>query len=73
MTAAVLAVTRRRSGPRRSWGDRLRLALGFAIVSAGGAYLAAQAIQWVAGSEAAAALGAIAQIAAMIALDAAVA
>lgn len=55
MTAVVLAVTRRLSGTRRSLGDVLRLALGFAIVSVGGVYLAARAMQWVAGNEAAAA------------------
>jgi ZIP family zinc transporter len=71
MTAAVLAVTRRLSGPGRSWGDGLRLALGFAIVSAGGAYLAARAMQWVAGNEAAAAaLGATALTAAATGLGA---
>jgi len=53
MTAAVLAVTRRLSGPRRVQGDVLRLALGFAIVSVGGVYLAVRAMQWLAGSQAA--------------------
>jgi ZIP family zinc transporter len=53
MTAAVLAVTRRLTGPRRAWVDVLRLALGFAIVSIGGVYLAVRAMQWLAGSEAA--------------------
>jgi hypothetical protein len=77
MTAAVLAVTRRQNGPRRAWGDVLRLVLGFAIVSVGSVSLAVRAMQWLAGTEAAvAALGATALtaagIAAMIALDAAV-
>lgn len=53
MTAAVLAATRRLSGIRRSGGDALRVALGFGIASAGGVYLAARAMQWVAGTPAA--------------------
>lgn len=71
MTAAVLAVTRRPSGARRSWGDVLRLALGFAAVSVGGASLAASGWRWVAGNEAAlAALGATALTAAATGLGA---
>jgi len=53
MTPAVLAATRRLSGIRRSGGDALSVALGFGIASAGGVYLAARAMQWVAGTPAA--------------------
>jgi zinc transporter, ZIP family len=71
MTAAVLAVTRRLTGPRRAWVDVMRLALGFAIVSIGGVYLAVRAMQWLAGGEAAvAALGATALTAAATGLGA---
>jgi ZIP family zinc transporter len=71
MTAAVLAATRRLGSAYRSRGDVLRLALGFAVVSVGGVYLAARTIQWVAGNEAAlAALGATALTAAATGLGA---
>lgn len=71
MTAAVLAVTRRLTGPRRTRVDVLRLALGFAIVAIGGVDPAMRAMQWLAGSEAAvAALGATALTAAATGLGA---